>query len=393
MSTMNLGLAGPAGNLSSAELFKSRSTSRDANAANPGFLRSSLTVLTLIVADLTSLAVSLTCATLIVHACGLSALSIPSHFALMATWLVSNVLIGLYPRCGVHPVVELRMLCLTNTISLVAAAMWIGLATTEPRSLLLLLAIVWLLNFLLAPLVRGAFRAIVGRLLQGPRSIAGAGARMVAPAVPDPLNLLWPSIEKRVLDLILAVTVGILLLPCVVLIAVASKITSPGPLFYCQRRIGRGGRHFFAWKFRTMVCDADDVLQAYLKSDREARVEWEQDHKLKKDPRVTWIGRFLRQTSLDELPQLWNVVRGEMSLVGPRPIVDDEIPKYGDVFLDYKRVLPGITGLWQVSGRNNTTYDERVSLDAYYVGNWSVWLDLFILFCTIRVVLLREGAY
>ena len=142
-----------------------------------------------------------------------------------------------------------------------------------------------------------------------------------------------------------------------------------------------------------MVCDADAVLQTYLAANPQARAEWERDHKLKRDPRVTWIGRLLRQTSLDELPQLWNVLRGEMSLVGPRPIVDDEIRKYGDVFLEYTRVLPGITGLWQVSGRNNTTYDERVSLDAFYVGNWSVWLDLYILFRTIRVVLLREGAY
>jgi Undecaprenyl-phosphate galactose phosphotransferase WbaP len=209
----------------------------------------------------------------------------------------------------------------------------------------------------------------------------------------DQLSLLWPRIIKRAIDTILALTVGILCLPLIALIAIAVKVTSPGPLFYSQRRIGQDGKHFFAWKLRTMVCNADAVLQKYLEQNPEAQAEWEQDHKLKNDPRVTWIGCVLRKTSLDELPQLWNVLRGEMSLVGPRPIVDAEISKYGEVFQGYMRVLPGITGLWQVSGRNNTTYDERVSLDAYYVRNWSIWLDLHILFRTVRVVLLREGAY
>jgi lipopolysaccharide/colanic/teichoic acid biosynthesis glycosyltransferase len=393
MSTMNIGLARPAGNLPSAPLLRAKSTPRNSNAASPNLWRSVLSTSPLIVADIASLAASVACATLIVHALGLSTLSPPSLIALTATWLVSNVLIGLYPSCGLHPVVELRLLCVTNTISLVAAAMWIGLATSHPHSLLLLLAMVWLMNFLLAPPARGALRAVVDRLLQSPQSMAGPRGRMSAPATPHPLNLLWPSIEKRLIDVALAVTVAILFLPCILVIAVALKTTSPGPLFYSQRRIGRGGRHFYAWKFRTMVCDADAVLKTYLQANPQARKEWERDHKLKQDPRVTWIGRLLRQTSLDELPQLWNVLRGEMSLVGPRPIVNDEIRKYGEVFLEYTRVLPGITGLWQVSGRNNTTYDERVSLDAYYVGNWSVWLDLHILFRTIRVVLLREGAY
>jgi lipopolysaccharide/colanic/teichoic acid biosynthesis glycosyltransferase len=142
-----------------------------------------------------------------------------------------------------------------------------------------------------------------------------------------------------------------------------------------------------------MVQNADRVLDEYLIRHPELKDAWEQDHKLRNDPRVTRVGRFLRQTSLDELPQLWNILRGEMSLVGPRPIVDEEIWRYGDKFTLYTKVTPGLTGLWQVSGRNNLPYEERVNLDAYYVRNWSVWLDVYILIRTIWVVASGEGAY
>jgi lipopolysaccharide/colanic/teichoic acid biosynthesis glycosyltransferase len=142
-----------------------------------------------------------------------------------------------------------------------------------------------------------------------------------------------------------------------------------------------------------MFQDAHFVLEQFLEDNPDARDEWERDQKLRYDPRVTRIGRFLRKTSLDELPQLWNVLRGDMSLVGPRPIVTKEIEKYGPYFGAYTMVKPGITGLWQVSGRNNTTYDERVQLDAYYVRNWSPWMDLYLLIRTIRIVLFAHGAY
>lgn len=142
-----------------------------------------------------------------------------------------------------------------------------------------------------------------------------------------------------------------------------------------------------------MFQNADQVLSVHLESNPALREEWLRDHKLKNDPRVTLVGRFLRKTSLDELPQLWNVLRGEMSLVGPRPIVSAEVAKYGEYFDDYQAVRPGITGLWQVSGRNNTTYEERVKYDEYYVRNWSIWLDLYILCKTVKTVLLGEGAY
>jgi len=200
----------------------------------------------------------------------------------------------------------------------------------------------------------------------------------------------WP---KRVLDLVLTIVGGALILPLIALIAAWIKLDSPGPVFYAQQRIGQDGREFQAWKFRSMMQNADQVLNHYLEQNPELREEWDRDHKLRKDPRITTAGRFLRRTSLDELPQLWNVLKGEMSLVGPRPIVQAEIAKYGNKFDLYMKVKSGLTGMWQVSGRNDTSYDERVNLDAFYVRNWSVWLDFYILFRTIETVLFRKGAY
>jgi lipopolysaccharide/colanic/teichoic acid biosynthesis glycosyltransferase len=142
-----------------------------------------------------------------------------------------------------------------------------------------------------------------------------------------------------------------------------------------------------------MVQNADRLLHEYLQQHPELREEWERDQKLRNDPRITRVGRFLRKTSLDEFPQLWNVLLGEMSLVGPRPIVEDEVKRYGSLFALYTKVRPGLTGLWQVSGRNDTTYAERVAMDAYYVRNWSPWLDLYILARTVWVVLFGKGAY
>jgi Undecaprenyl-phosphate galactose phosphotransferase WbaP len=207
------------------------------------------------------------------------------------------------------------------------------------------------------------------------------------------LMLPLPRLTKRLMDLLTAVVVGILLLPLLFYIAVAVKLSSRGRVIYGHERIGRGGRRFKAWKFRTMFENAGDVLEYYLEQHPELRLEWEQDQKLRYDPRVTRIGRFIRKTSLDELPQLWNVIRGEMSLVGPRPIVTAEVAKYGPYYPLYTIVKPGITGLWQVSGRNNTTYDQRVQLDAYYARNWSPWLDVYLLLKTVRIVLFAKGAY
>jgi len=207
-------------------------------------------------------------------------------------------------------------------------------------------------------------------------------------------RLLVPSakLAKRCLDLVLTLIACIILLPLLLLFALLIRLTSPGPVFYGHTRLGKGGNYFKAWKFRSMVVNGDEVLKRHLETNPAAREEWERNQKLRHDPRVTWIGRLLRVTSLDELPQLLNVIRDEMSLVGPRPIIKNEIPRYGDSIELYQKVAPGITGLWQVSGRNNTTYAERVAWDEYYVRNWSPWLDLHILIRTVDVVLRREGA-
>ena len=195
------------------------------------------------------------------------------------------------------------------------------------------------------------------------------------------------------MDLLLTLCIAPLIVPLMMAIAVLIRLNSPGPVLFAHERIGRHGKRFKVWKFRTMHRDAERRLREYLDSDPALLAEWEADQKLRNDPRIHWIGRLLRKTSLDELPQIWNVVCGEMSLVGPRPIVTQEIEKYAQYYEEDVKVLPGVTGLWQISGRNNTTYDERVQYDAYYVKNWSPWLDVYILGATVRVVLLGEGAY
>lgn len=200
-------------------------------------------------------------------------------------------------------------------------------------------------------------------------------------------------LPKRALDLFLSVLALIVLAPILIAIAIVIKLESRGPVIFGHLRIGQNGKTFRAWKFRTMVVNSDEVLERHLSSNPEAREEWNRDHKLRNDPRVTMAGKFLRKTSLDELPQLWNVLANEMSLVGPRPIVEAEIPKYGPSYSLYTRVKGGVTGLWQVSGRNDVSYQERVKLDSFYVRNWSVWLDLCILYRTIGTVLFRSGAY
>jgi undecaprenyl-phosphate galactose phosphotransferase len=182
-------------------------------------------------------------------------------------------------------------------------------------------------------------------------------------------------------------------IPLIGIIAVCIYIDNPGPVIFAHKRIGKDGSTFPCYKFRTMSVNAKAELEAYLAKHPAAREEWQRDFKLKDDPRITRIGRFLRKTSLDELPQLFNVILGHMSLVGPRPIVADEIAKYEEYIYDYYLVRPGITGLWQVSGRNDIGYQKRVELDSWYVRNWSLWLDIVLLLSTVRIVFKREGAY
>ncbi len=185
----------------------------------------------------------------------------------------------------------------------------------------------------------------------------------------------------------------LLLLPLLLLTMLAVRITSPGPIFFAHHRLGLGGKTFPCLKFRTMVVDAQQRLQHILESDPEARAEWLRDHKLKKDPRITSIGKFLRASSIDELPQFLNVLRGEMSIVGPRPIVTGEIPRYGRYFVHYCSMRPGITGLWQVSGRNDVSYRRRVAMDVRYSQIRSFDLNFRIIVLTVPMVLLARGSY
>ncbi len=216
---------------------------------------------------------------------------------------------------------------------------------------------------------------------------------MLGLEVKQRLSQTMPRLIKRSFDLAVATAVSLCFLPLFLLLILGVRLSSRGPIFYGQRRVGRGHELFTAWKFRSMVMNADEVLESHLAKSPALRAEWERDRKLKRDPRVTAIGRILRKTSLDELPQLWNVLCGQMSLVGPRPIVMAEVDRYGRRYQHYRRVTPGITGLWQISGRNNTTYERRTEIDEYYVRNWSVAMDLYILYRTIKTVLFTEGAY
>jgi undecaprenyl-phosphate galactose phosphotransferase len=198
---------------------------------------------------------------------------------------------------------------------------------------------------------------------------------------------------KKVFDLVVSFLLLLILSVPMIIIALLIKLDSKGPVIYSQRRIGKNNKYFKCYKFRTMYHDAEIRLNNLLETNEAARNEWNHHWKLINDPRITRIGKFLRETSLDELPQIFNVIKGDMSLVGPRPVTKEEIDNY------YKEqaklcfgVPPGVTGLWQVSGRSNTSYEYRIALDSWYVRNWNLWLDIVILFKTIRVVLKREGA-
>ena len=208
-----------------------------------------------------------------------------------------------------------------------------------------------------------------------------------------PIGSFRYQVLKPVLDLLIVLLALPLALPIGALVAVFIRITSPGPVFYRHRRIGQFQKPLDVWKFRTMYENSESVLERHLRLNPEAREEWERAQKLKDDPRVTPVGRLLRKTSLDEIPQLLNVLAGQMSIVGPRPIVDEERSKYGEHFSACACALPGITGLWQVSGRSNVNYPERVLMDVRYVQQWSFQMELRILCKTVLVLLKRTGAY
>jgi Undecaprenyl-phosphate galactose phosphotransferase WbaP len=200
---------------------------------------------------------------------------------------------------------------------------------------------------------------------------------------------------KRAIDLFLLLVSSPLVIPIVVITVMCVKAASPGPVFYAHKRIGYRGKPVKIWKFRSMVRDADAKLAEVLASDPAAKEQWEKNRKIENDPRITPLGKFLRRTSLDELPQLLNILAGEMSFVGPRPVTAEELENYG--YKDKKNyvlsVKPGLSGMWQISGRSETGYEDRVMLDSYYIQNWSIWLDIWIIIQTVWVVLARKGAY
>src|SRR6202158_2577471 len=211
--------------------------------------------------------------------------------------------------------------------------------------------------------------------------------RFAAVGAPQPIGLL----PKRVIDIILAVSGIVLLAPLLIICFVATVVASPGPALFRHKRVGFKGKYFNCLKFRTMVMDAPERLRQLLESDPVAATEWAANRKLRYDPRVTVIGDILRKSSLDELPQLFNVLRGDMSIVGPRPVTDEELVRYSDAMGAYLACRPGITGLWQVSGRSTTTYSKRVACDSFYANHWSIALDAKILIVTLPAVLSTHG--
>lgn len=202
------------------------------------------------------------------------------------------------------------------------------------------------------------------------------------------------KIIKRMIDIIGALIGTVLLIPVTIIIYFARKFSKEekGPLFYEQLRYGKNGKIFRLYKYRSMCIGADEKLKEYLASNEEARKEFKKTHKLQNDPRITKIGNFLRKTSLDELPQMINILKGDMSFVGPRPVVEKEVEEYGEKKEKFLSVKPGLTGYWQVNGRSNTTYEERMEMELYYVDNCSLWLDIKIFFKTFITVFKKEGA-
>jgi Undecaprenyl-phosphate galactose phosphotransferase WbaP len=207
------------------------------------------------------------------------------------------------------------------------------------------------------------------------------------------LMLRGPRLAKKLLEFVLAAVAIVCLFPIFILLAVLIKITSKGPIYYSAERLGLNGKKIKVLKFRTMYNDAHTKLEQMLEANPELRKEWQEKFKLNDDPRITTLGRFLRKTSLDELPQFVNVIKGEMAVIGPRPIVEKEKIYYGENYELINRVKPGITGYWQVSGRSETNYNQRVRMDIYYIMNWSVWLDVYILLKTVKEVLYCKGAF
>ena len=239
----------------------------------------------------------------------------------------------------------------------------------------------------------------VVKMLPDLYGIASAGVKtydldgMLFLELEDRLALKRNVVTKRVFDILCSFMGLVMLSPLLLVIMLLIRLDTKGPVLFGHKRLGKSGRYFSCYKFRTMIVNGQEVFEEFLRNDSDARAQWNRDYKLKDDPRITRTGKLLRKMSLDELPQLWNVIKGDMSLVGPRPIVAEEVEKYGEKSKYLFKVTPGITGLWQVSGRNDVDYEERILLDEYYAKNWSLWLDIELLMRTVGAVVKKEGAY
>ena len=318
----------------------------------------------------------------------------------IADYLLKNLTLGLRPVVALNGSGAERSM--PSSIPLIQVGTPLGLeevariARVNTAILVVPEASAELLEDLVEPRKRGFERLItisdvgqMGSLWVRPLDLGG----ILALEVKQNLLSEWQRTLKRTLDLVVITVGSVVILPVCLLIALLIWLESRGNVLYRHTRVGKDGQKIKVWKFRTMVLNADEALRRYLDGSPELMAEWKAKFKLKDDPRVTKVGKFLRKSSFDELPQLWNVVKGEMSLVGPRPIVQEEASRYENGYRMYTCVRPGITGLWQISGRNDVGYGFRVKLDDYYVRNWSIWLDIYVLASTPWVVLRRKGAY
>jgi lipopolysaccharide/colanic/teichoic acid biosynthesis glycosyltransferase len=314
---------------------------------------------------------------------------------------VAALALSVFPACGTYPSKTKGARSLISSATRTAIAWLIvqlcGLALLYLIQRTSVLSVPW---FMYWTLTSGILLLVAHSLTVVAFNIAGQLRQRVAAATDLRAQrvhvTLGPSeasqTVKRGFDMVVGLALIVMLSPVLAALALFVK-RDGGPAVFGHLRVGLNGRKFRCLKFRSMVVNADQALKQLLETDPRARAEWEREFKLKDDPRVTRVGRFLRRTSLDELPQLWNVVRGDMSLVGPRPIIDQELERYGADVTYYLMAKPGMTGLWQVSGRSNTDYATRVSLDVAYVKNWSLTRDITILFKTFKVVVHGSGAY
>jgi lipopolysaccharide/colanic/teichoic acid biosynthesis glycosyltransferase len=311
---------------------------------------------------------------------------------------VAALALSVFPACGTYPSKTEQTLSVIGSATRTAIA-WLVVQTCGLVLLLIvhrtnMLALPW---FLYWTMTTGILLLLAHTLTSVAFNVASQLRRKTWHAEREHVQgasrfTVARQFVKRCFDVVVGLLLILALSPVLMALALAVK-RDGGPAVFGHVRVGRNGRKFRCLKFRSMVVNAEQVLKQLLETDPEARAEWEREFKLKNDVRVTRIGRFLRRTSLDELPQLWNVVRGDMSLVGPRPVIDQELERYGADVDYYLMAKPGMTGLWQVSGRSNTDYATRVSLDVAYVKDWSLSRDITILFKTFRVVVQGSGAY